>query len=246
VVVAPASSDITLIFPFDTREKRFDRGFYSPVLTDGRLGQQELDAFMIELESLVHPSLKAIRSGVCCWYVCFLICVVFFSGLVGASIAGGGPAVFLALTVYIGFIVCSIRMRKNRTLKLLRKLKAEANKLAARHNTQLQGRGLRWHVPAKFFFWIELWKEYKGQQPPVGNVGYVPPVNYQPVPQPLNDEQNAYTQGYYVPNAYNTNPNPNPNPYPNHLANPNPDYNPYNNVNPNPNPNTNPNPYHNA
>jgi len=61
MMIIPPTTDMALVFPFDHENKRFDKGFYSPSLTDGRASQEQIEHFLKEAEEAFTQKLKWLR-----------------------------------------------------------------------------------------------------------------------------------------------------------------------------------------
>jgi len=207
IIAIPPTTAYTVVFPFDAIGKRFDSGFYSPGVTDGRATIEEINHVLADIENTRRPIASKIMSAICCYIISLLAvvgCYVF--GMV--SIAGTSPESIPFLV--IGFIVAVIAVIWvfiARVRKVNEELKTKCQEVANRHNQNFSSRGLRWHIPVHFPRWVELWKDYvnqgQGQNFPGQQPVYMPPVQQQPYanyggPQQQNmGGQPQFQQNYY-------------------------------------------------
>jgi len=84
-------------------------------------------------------------------------------------------------TVFVGFlfatvfysIILSIYSKRS-----YRKARKCVQRLIEKHNPEFASMGLRWNIPLSFPQWIELWKDYKGQNTFEQNMGAQPQHAY--------------------------------------------------------------------
>jgi len=180
IIATPPTTDYTIVFPFDEGGKRFDSGFYSQGLTDGRVSIEEINHILAEVESTRRPIASKVWSAVCCYVVSLIAAVViyvFSLMMVAESVPEFIP--FLIL-IFIGSITGLVFALYKRLRGVTEEMKSKCKAVLDRHNPNFASRGLRWHIPVHFPRWVELWKDYKaGNNPqPI----YMPPVNQQPYP----------------------------------------------------------------
>jgi hypothetical protein len=206
IIAIPPTTAYTVVFPFDAAGKRFDTGFYSPGITDGRASAEEINHVLAEIENTRRPIAAKMVSAICC-YIFSLFAVVgcYVFGMV--SIAGTAPESIPFLVIgFIVAIVAVIWVFIARLKKVNEELRTKCKVVADRHNQNFASRGLRWHIPVHFPRWVELWKDYasqSGQGFPGPQPVYMPPVQQQPYanyggPQQQNvGGQPQFQQNYY-------------------------------------------------
>jgi hypothetical protein len=197
MIITPPTTDNVLVFPYDKSKNKFDRNFYSPVLTDGRASCEQLNHFLEKVERILKKKSRQVAIASCILaYVLFAsIGVLIFSlmggldNLVEDEIDYDDPdTIFFMLfaVLFISFLSSfgfkAFVTRKDR--KAQKKIKSLVEKSSQAFNTL----GLRWNMPLRFPLWIELWKDYKGQY------GYLPPL----MPQNFNSYTINPNQGQTV------------------------------------------------
>jgi hypothetical protein len=202
-VVSPPTTDYALVFNYDKSNYKFDRGFYSPALTDGRVSYEQMEAFMNELERLVRRKLRPIANLT----AVFLILV--FGGLFGMILNcmnffddddyyfdensdydfdSEVDSFFGYMIAYLFFVLIGAAFLQIYSRRRHNKVRKCAQSLIDRNYAAFAPFGLRWNLPMHFPYWIELWKDYKGQ-------ASYPQVTVQPYPYINN---NANTNNTYV------------------------------------------------
>jgi len=176
IIAIPPTTAYTVIFPFDAAGKRYDCGFYSPGLTDGRASAREINQVLAEIEATRASMASKIVRLVCLWILFIFVTVgLFVAGLL--STVGGSPGLipFVVVGFFVLVILASYFMIKG-LQKNSNEMKKKCQAVCEKHNEEgFAARGLRWHIPVMFPRWIELWKDYQSQQP-----GYILPVSQQP------------------------------------------------------------------
>ena len=161
IISIPSATANTVIFQFDKASKKFDSSFYSPALTDGKISLEEINQALKQVETAGASVAFKIRVSFCWFILLILIIISLFvytlnfalngkSRLISFAVFGYPVAVFVALILYI--------------LQLKRfsdELKYKCKLVVERLNPSFSCRGLRWHIPADFPQWIELWKDYQ-------------------------------------------------------------------------------------
>ena len=88
IIAIPPTTDYTVVFPHDALAKRFDTGFYSPALTDGRASREEIEQVLREVEAVRKPFASKIVSAVCCYILSLFAAIggfIFLMISVGSS-----------------------------------------------------------------------------------------------------------------------------------------------------------------
>jgi len=167
VIFAPPTTDWTIVFPYVNEDKLFDRGFYSPSLTDGRVTLADISPVLREMEVIIKRKLGCENC-----LITFLVIFILTSTILLFSIfldGGYFPSRWMPVGIYLVLVVLlssSISLdikRRKREAKLL------CQKLVDVYNVRFATVGLRWYLPPSFPRWVELWKDYRGGQQPVNN-----------------------------------------------------------------------------
>ncbi len=206
IIAIPPTTAYTVVFPYDATGQRFDTGFYSPGITDGRASADEIHHVLADIDSVRKPFAAKMTSAICC-YIVSLMAVVGCYVLGMVNIAGAAPESIPILVIgFIVAVVAIIWVFIARVRKVNEEMKKKCTEAAARHNQNFASRGLRWHIPVHFPRWVELWKDYVnqgGQTFPGQQPVYMPPVQQQPYanyggPQQQNvGGQPQFQQNYY-------------------------------------------------
>jgi len=205
-IIVPPTTDMALVFPFDHENKKFDKGFYSPFLTDGRASSEQIETFLKELEETVKQKLKWLHRFkaylVFAFVTGFLLMTFYtltilsdidddhynnsndytyqqinsrknynshnknfrghnrrheydFEEQINLMFMAWFMLIFAALFWTIVF-KCAKRAGFKRTRK-------GVQEVIDRYNPIFANAGLRWNAPLAFPHYIELWKDYKGQ-----------------------------------------------------------------------------------
>lgn len=212
---ASQPTDSTIIFRYENSLKSFDTRAYSPVLTDGRLGLNEVQQTLQDVKELQQPYTQRIIKGLWFYLLFNLICIsAYVYVIVDSTEYGDSDDVISAIIIYsvlvsvsvITFIVYVVRLRR-KCLKIVQVV-------LDNYNQYLVGRGLRWNLPKQFPRWIELKKEYHvqdGNMLPVVNSQYPHPYPYGMSLNPamMQGQPQQFAQNYCVPyagnNGYNVN-----------------------------------------
>jgi len=225
-IIVPPTTDMALVFPFDHENKRFDKGFYSHFLTDGRASSDQIEHFLKEAEDVFKQKLKWLRRFKA--YLIFAFVTGFFlMTMYSLTILTGIDDdsyndytnyntqdnnsynthnknfrhhsrshqydieeqidmmfmawIFLMFAALIWGII--FKCFKKSSFKKARK---SVQEVVDRHSLIFANVGLRWNLPLAFPHYIELWKDYKGQN-------YVQPnnqISYNTNPLSFNQIQN--------------------------------------------------------
>jgi len=176
----PPTTQYTIIFPSPNFDSKFDFGFYSPNLTEGRASTQEITQVLSDIESTIKPFNEKIKKAgfILLAYVIlsFLpsVCLFFAKGDKSAAFIVSIVAFCVGAIAGLVIWICYIQ-------KVDAKMVPKCQEKIDRHNQDFVHRGLRWHLPTSFPRWVELWKDYSqpqgvgiGQSYPNKN-SYVPP-----------------------------------------------------------------------
>ena len=179
IIAIPPTTDYTVVFPHDDLAKRFDTGFYSPALTDGRASKEEIEQVLREVEAVRKPFASKIVSAVCCYILSLFAAIGGFIFLM-ISVGGGpgGDMIPFYIIGYIAFLVAIIVVFALRIKSITEQMKTKCREVLDRQNQNFASRGLRWHIPVHFPRWVELWKDYRAGA--IAQPIYMPPVNQQP------------------------------------------------------------------
>lgn len=177
IILIPPTTDSALVFPYDKSTKSFDRKFYSPALTDGRLHSNQVETFLTTLETKVNKKIRKAQqltklfAGIALFAVTILalygFCLFSESDYVddvdASEYYNDVDSFFIALmgfafaTMFYSIILTIYRKR------CYKKAKKSAERYIKKHNPEFASMGLRWNLPLSFPQWVELWKDYKGQ-----------------------------------------------------------------------------------
>ena len=56
-IITPPTTDMALVFPLDQRKVKFDRNFYSPALTDGKISSDAWNYSFVMLKKFLERKL---------------------------------------------------------------------------------------------------------------------------------------------------------------------------------------------
>jgi len=208
VIIIPPTTDSALVFPFDHEAKRYDKNFYSPALTEGRLSTEQVAQFLGQVEEAYKQKFDKLRLlrkyltismilGGCLFMILTSMAISDYDGEYTdneytdneysdikqrGNLRSGKKhdsdydqdtedlfMVFLGWGLFLlGTLVWTIILAVYSRISLKRARKA-VQSLIDRENQFFGNYGLRWNVPLAFPNWIELWKDYKGQ-----NYNYIP------------------------------------------------------------------------
>jgi len=182
-VVTPPTTDFCLVFPYDRKSNTFDKSFYSPALTHGKVSFQQLDSFIGEAERILKKKIDPVKKvwSLFGWFallgVVFIACLMFTmmsddldddynSDSMAANIDDSDEvdSLFIVLMGYMFGIIFYALICGIYSCKKHRKARKAIQTLVDRNSQMFAAQGLRWNVPKYFPRWIELWKDYRGQQ----------------------------------------------------------------------------------
>jgi len=217
-VPIPPTTQYTVVFPLNVWAKQYDSSFYTPGLTDGRAQNVEIDQVLREVERIRKPFNTKIVCALWLYILGLLGCVCLMvvvpittsgdgywdgytwveydntSAIVG-SIVGGILGIFFVMIVFIVYVT-----------RVTKASRVPVQNYFNQVNANFSSRGLRWHIPVHFPRWVELWKDYVGQQgyAGVGQPTYLPPQQYQqpygaPTGVPTGAPTGAPTNTYQMP-----------------------------------------------
>ena len=179
----PSTTQYTIVFPLNNSSKTFESGFCTPMLTDGRAHPEEVNLLLREIETAQIPFSSKISKAFF-WY--FFSLTLASLGLVFFIKVIASKSQALTLVGVFGFMAIVLPVM-NIFTKSVQRIKKEARDacqvIVDNANREFSYRGLRWHLPAQFPNWVELWKDYLSY-PQMGQFNaqpiYMPPVNQQP------------------------------------------------------------------
>ena len=159
-VAVPQTTEYTVVFPAIDFESKFDSSFYAPNLTDGRASVQEITQVLSDLESTRKPFVKQIRRAGCLIVSYSVLSFLAFLYFLLTMDAGSGGMIIAAIIAFFIGIIASLVILILYLKGVDAKMKPKCQETIDRHNQNFLPRGLRWHLPANFPKWIELWKDY--------------------------------------------------------------------------------------
>lgn len=201
-MVSPPTTDFALVFPLDRTKRKFDKSFYSPALTDGRMSTEQLKIFLKDIEKIVKKKLRPIKAVMIAYFMAMFIGVFsLFVSLVDetddynfndlddsyntTTTASDNTDYDLTYDDTFDSFICSffvfffLLMIGGILLQAFiknrhRKARKCAQSIIDNHHHIFAAQGLRWNLSMGFPHWIELWKDYKGQTnfAPVQNTNY--------------------------------------------------------------------------
>ena len=191
-------------FPMNPFGKTFSAAFYTPALTNGRAQIVEINDVLRDIEAVQKPFTKIAYKS----YFCFIASVfVFAFAFIGVVVNLGPQNPNIIPLGILGLIFCLtfLIVIFVKTFMKAHKDSTKACKAAVeRANQKFGPRGLRWHIPALFPQWVELWKDYYAQeQSQMGN--YMLPLNQQPIANYGGKNQIEGTQAQYQDSYYQNN-----------------------------------------
>jgi hypothetical protein len=192
-IAIPPTTDLAVVFPFDKSTKKFDRSFYSPALTDGRVSSEQVESFLREAERIIKKKYNPIKI-VLALFTCFVVfgllglfCMITDDTFIDESDIDD---IFLYMMGYFGAVIFYAVLMHFYIRRKQRKAKKCVKSHIRKHAQAFAAQGVRWNTPLYFPQWIELWKDYKGQgqvaygqQPAVQAFNNVYPVLPQQIPQ---------------------------------------------------------------
>jgi uncharacterized membrane protein SpoIIM required for sporulation len=205
-IIVPPTTDMALVFPFDHENKKFDKGFYSPFLTDGRASSGQIEGFLKEAEEAFKKKLKWLHR-LRAYLVFGFVTGLFFMFMYSLTIFSGVDDDYYYSyndhnnqqatsrhnhnshnknfrhhnrtreydieeqieIMFMGWIVLCFaaiiwsviyRCVKRSCFKNARK---GVQEVVDRYAPIFASSGLRWNLPLAFPHYIELWKDYRGQ-----------------------------------------------------------------------------------
>ena len=105
VIAIPPTTDYTIVFPHDALGKRFDSGFYSPALTDGRAFPEEINQVLAEVETLRRPLAGKMCGALCCYIVSIIASVVVYVLFMVSMINNNSGLFPFLITGFISMII---------------------------------------------------------------------------------------------------------------------------------------------
>jgi len=190
-IAMPPTTDLSVVFPYDKSNNRFDRTFYSPALTDGRMSSDQLNKFLSKVERIMKKKMKSISIVI---GIYTFLALIGFAGLFCLICDSDSvdddelDDLFCAMMWYFcsilfGGLFLKLCLR-NRQRKVRKSIQNHIN----RNSPAFAAQGLRWNVPLHFPQWIELWKDYKYQ--PVYVQPHIQNYNSYMIPQQPQHVQN--------------------------------------------------------
>jgi hypothetical protein len=153
---APLTSDSTIIFPLNQKEKRFSRSVYSEAMTQGRVSSADINYALCFFEIITsrvtsQPDLKS--SFILRYLIPFAI-LMFFKVTDQIQIS----SVWFWFWLYCIFGVLIQLSSRNTQIK---KAKADLEGVIQMIQPAYLKKGLKWRVPQDPSVWIELVREYR-------------------------------------------------------------------------------------
>jgi len=71
-ILIPPTTDDCLVFSYDRKDNKFDKSFYSPALTHGRVSYQQLESFLGEAERILKKKIAPVKKALTI-FSCFAI-----------------------------------------------------------------------------------------------------------------------------------------------------------------------------
>jgi len=231
-IIVPPTTDMALVFPFDHKNKRFDKNFYSHFLTDGRASSEQIEHFLKEAEEAFKQSHKWLRrfkaylilSFVTGFFIMMMYSLTIFSDIdddsydenynnqyrtahkahknfrhhnrsheydleerVDIMFMGW---LFLMFTAVIWGIIFKCFKKS-----CIKKAHKRVQEVVDRHSPVFANVGLRWNLPLAFPHYIELWKDYKGQNytQPNNQISYnTNPLSFHQIQNQLQNQNQLY------------------------------------------------------
>jgi len=201
-LVTPPTTDMSLVFTYDQRKNKFDRNFYSPALTDGKISYEHMELFLRDAEEILRKKIgkvKTLFKLFTLWVIVGLFTMMFLafdflgtididSDEVDTYEDDGLDAAFMTIVGYTFFVVFVALLLCKFHRRSQNKARKAIQGLIDKKYPMFAAQGLRWSMPGHFPHWIELWKDYKAQTPYIqqGYQTYAPfalPMPTQVVPQ---------------------------------------------------------------
>jgi len=164
IVAAPSTDTFKIVFTENEPLGCFDSAFYSPNLTEGRANNAEIEAVLRELYECRGDLGKQICTTIFCYIMIIFFGVFVFVMLMVTLISKYLWMLPLFIIGIIGIVCFAVYYLINGITgaNSSRNLKAKA--VIDKYNPIFASRGLRWHIPASFPSWVELWKDYQNGQ----------------------------------------------------------------------------------
>jgi len=187
-LVTPPTTDMSLVFTYDQRKNKFDRNFYSPALTDGKISYEHMELFLRDAEEILRKKIgkvKTLFKLFALWMIVGLFTMMFLAvdsldtidmdidssddGFEGDGVDAAFMTIigYMFFVVFVGLLLCKFHRRSQN------KARKAIQSLIDKKYPMFGAQGLRWSMPAHFPHWIELWKDYKAPaQAPYIQQGY--------------------------------------------------------------------------
>lgn len=180
IIYVPPTTDSALVFAYDKSKKKFERNFYSPVLTEGRSNTEQIESFLSKVEKKISKKMDKINKLTTVFTIAsifgFVVLILFGFCIFNDddSYYGYGDDVsgydyddvdgfFVALMVYLFTILFYSLLLQFVTRRKQKKARKSVERIIEKHAGEFAAQGLRWNMPLCFPHWIELWKDYKVQ-----------------------------------------------------------------------------------
>jgi len=157
---APSSSSSIIVFPFDSLDKKFDRKGYSSDMIQGKANRDDIDQILTLLE-LIFPRIPTAFGLLTSWALRFLLPLILMLFLDQGRAFRDSYFIWTLLWIY--WIIGIVYLLHDRD-KRKRQAKTEIETVLKMVQPAYLRRGLRWRVPEKLGGWIELVKEYDGNE----------------------------------------------------------------------------------
>ena len=189
----PTSTDYTIVITYSGTQKKFDRTLYAPAMTGGRATSEEVKQVLLGLENVL-PKSSSTWSAVPGIFFVVALASFFYLQMWRNGYMMQIYSVFAVCTlILLCALVCKSDSAKHK------KARAQADAFIQGVQPSFEARGLRWHLPSVFPYYVQLFKDYR-EQGTAQNISQVP----QGLPQTNNTTQSTYPM--YLPppnNQYN-------------------------------------------
>jgi len=179
IIVVPPTTSITVIFPFNAADKKFDSSFYSPALTDGRASFEEISQFLAEIEAVRPTAASQGGPSACRLFCLFLLLILWIARFILQTHMNVDliPFAIVFVVILVIFVIIILVLSSGGTRN---ESQAKCQAIVEKYNQNLASRGLRWYLPVSFPQWVELWKDYPQNQGAISQPISMPSVNQQP------------------------------------------------------------------
>lgn len=171
VVQVPKETKTTLIFPWSTSDKKFERKKYEPTQTNGKASKEEVDDFLSIMDQIVNEKSEAdlfdAAVNLLKWGIPLGAIMCMIEGSLSPEISS---LVMLAFFSVISWQIAGFlqkKKKKSKSEKIKQSLiKALKEKSLEERFKSFGKKKLRWKIPQYFPKWIELHKDYEKPDEP--------------------------------------------------------------------------------